>query len=83
MDFKTFFVKKIMMSFFISVTCISLAMGIIGLIFNPNTRFGYEAYFSPLIFGAIGVLPFTCEIFKERTVYETNGNKKCNPFCFT
>lgn len=57
MDFKTFFIKKVMISFFISVTCICMAMALIGLTFEPNTRFGYEALLSPLIFGAIASLP--------------------------
>lgn len=57
MDFKTFFVKKIMMSFFVSVACICTAMALIGVIFEPDTRFGYEAFLSPLIFGAVASLP--------------------------
>ena len=46
-----------MMSFFISVTLITFAMAIVGLIFEPHTTFGYEAFFSPLIFGAIASFP--------------------------
>jgi len=57
MDFKTFFIKKVMMSFYVTVTCITLAMAVIGLVFESDTRFGYEAFFSPLIFGAISSLP--------------------------
>lgn len=57
MDFKTFFVKKIMMSFFVSVSSICIAMALVGMIFEPNTRFGYEAFFSPLIFGVIASFP--------------------------
>lgn len=57
MDFKTFFVKKVMMSFYVTVTLITLAMAVIGLVFEKDTRFGYEAFFSPLIFGAISSLP--------------------------
>lgn len=58
MDYKTFFVKKIMMSFFVSVTCICAVMALIGMIFESDIRFGYEAFLSPLIFGAIASLPF-------------------------
>lgn len=57
MDFKTFFIKKIMMSFFISVTCICAAMALIGMVFEPGAKFGYDAYFSPLLFGALASLP--------------------------
>lgn len=45
------------MSFFIIVTCVTLVIGVLGLIYEPDRRFGYEAYFSPLIFGLIGVVP--------------------------
>ena len=65
MDFKTFFVKKVMVSFYISVTYIILAMAVIGLIFEPDTNFGYEAFFSPLIFGAIAAFPKMITYSKE------------------
>lgn len=57
MDFKTFFIKEIMMSFFVSVTCICAAMALVGMIFETDTLFGYEAFLSPLIFGAIASFP--------------------------
>lgn len=57
MDFKTFFIKKIMMSFFVSVACICAAMALIGMTFESDTRFGYEAFLSPLIFGVVASLP--------------------------
>lgn len=51
------FLRKNLMDFFIVVTCITLLMGVVGLIYEPDQRFGYEAYFSPLIFGVIGIVP--------------------------
>ena len=57
MDFKTFFVKKVMMSFFVSVACICSAMALVGMIFEADTRFGYEAFLSPLIFGLVASIP--------------------------
>ena len=65
MDFKTFFVKKVMLSFFISVTFITLAVAVTGLIFEPDVQFGYEAFFSPLIFGAIATFPKLITYSKE------------------
>lgn len=63
------FLKKRLIDFFIIVTCISAVIGIIGLIYEPNRRFGYEAYFSPLIFGAISIIPsFVTYSNKELTV---------------
>ena len=72
MDFKTFFVKKIMMSFFVSVTCITAAMLLLGLIFQPEIRFGYEVFLSPLVFGAISSLPLLVKYSKaELTIRQT------------
>ncbi|MGB4437933.1 MAG: hypothetical protein WBJ13_01640 [Sedimentibacter sp.] len=63
------FLKKRLIDFFIIVTCISAVIGIIGLIYEPNRRFGYEAYFSPLIFGAISIIPsFVTYSNKELTL---------------
>lgn len=68
MNFKDF-LKKCLMEFFIIVTCISVVIGVIGLIYEPTKRFGYEAYFSPLIFGAIStVSSFVTYSKKELTV---------------
>jgi hypothetical protein len=57
MNFKTFFLKNILLNFFISTTCIGAAMAVMGLIFEPDTRFGYGAFLSPLIYGALAILP--------------------------
>lgn len=43
--------------FFISVTLITAAMFILGLFFQPDMRFGYEAFAYPLIYGVIGSVP--------------------------
>ena len=65
MDFKTFFIKEIMMSFFVSVACICAAMALVGMIFKTDTLFGYEAFLSPLIFGAIASLPLLVKYSKR------------------
>jgi hypothetical protein len=46
-----------MMSFFVSVACICAAMALIGLSYESEARFGYEAFLSPLLFGAAASLP--------------------------
>ena len=56
MDFKDFLQKKILMSFFIATTCISAAMAIIGMLYEPDTHFGYQGLLSPLIYGALTAL---------------------------
>jgi hypothetical protein len=53
----TEFGKKNLMNFFIIVTCITIAIAILGSNFDPGATFSYEAYFSPVIFGAVAVLP--------------------------
>jgi hypothetical protein len=55
--FKAFLFKKIFMGFFVATTCISAAMAIIGMLFEPDTHFGYQGLFSPLIYGALTMLP--------------------------
>lgn len=70
MDFKTFFVKKVMMSFFVSITCISAAMALIGMSFEPDARFGYEAFLSPLIFGALASLPMLVKYSKRELSFK-------------
>lgn len=51
------FIRKQLASYFIVVTIITFVIGILGLLYEPNQRFGYEAYFSPFLFGFIGVVP--------------------------
>ncbi len=72
MDFKTFFVKKVMLSFYVSVACICAAMALIGMTFQSDIRFGYEAFLSPLIIGAIASLPLLVTYSKnELSVKQT------------
>ncbi len=58
-------VKEILNSFFISVTLINIAMFILGILFRPEQRFGYEAYLYPLIYGLIGIIP-TCVVTTKK-----------------
>lgn len=53
MNFKTFFVKNIMMNFFISVTCISAGIAILGSIFEPSAQLNYYALIYPHIYAVI------------------------------
>lgn len=52
-----YFLKKCLMQFFIITTCVTVAMGVLGLTLDPFAQFGYEAFFSPVIFGFISTLP--------------------------
>ncbi len=51
------FLKKTLMNFFIIVTAITVATAILGITYYPRATFGYEAYYSPIIFGALASLP--------------------------
>ena len=44
-------------SYFISVTLINVAIFTTGMLFRPEQKFGYEAFLSPLLFGALTVIP--------------------------
>ena len=49
--------REIVSSFFISVTLINVAMLILGFLFRPEQKFGYEVFLYPLLYGVIGVIP--------------------------
>lgn len=49
--------KYALSQFFIIVTFINAAIFVLGTIFRPEERFGYEAFLSPLIYGAISIIP--------------------------
>ncbi len=56
MSFKAF-LKRCLMEYFIITTCVTAAIGILGLSLDPTAKLGYEAYFSPLIFGLVSLVP--------------------------
>lgn len=45
-----------MMAFFVCTACITILEGTVGMIFFPEQRFGYEAFFSPPVFGFFSIL---------------------------
>ena len=58
--------------FFISVTLINAAMFVLGLMLQPDLRFGYEAFAYPLLYGIIGSVPgLVMYSKKELTVKQT------------
>lgn len=56
MSFKIF-LKKCLLEYFIITTCVTAAIAVLGLTLDPNAKFGYESFFSPLIFGFISLVP--------------------------
>lgn len=50
------FRMEFMMAFFVCTACICILEGILGMLFFPEQRFGYDAFFSPPLFGFLSVL---------------------------
>ena len=51
------FMVDVIRTFFLVVTLINVVMLILGTQFAPDMRFGYDAFATPLIYGAAGTLP--------------------------
>lgn len=51
------FIKKSVINYFITVTATTVAIAVLGMNFDREAVFGYEAFFSPLIFGVIASVP--------------------------
>lgn len=49
--------EKIMMSFFVAVTFISVVMALVGMVYDPHAQFGYDAFLSPVLFGIVASVP--------------------------
>ena len=50
MNLKQFLIRKLMLFFALS-TLITVAVYILGVLFDPEARFGYDGFLSPLIYG--------------------------------
>lgn len=53
----TEFMKKNIMSYFIIVTGITIVMAVFGGSVDPDRSFGYNAFYSPLLYAAVAVFP--------------------------
>ncbi len=49
--------RKCLLEYFIITTCITAATAVLGLALEPSAKFGYEAFFSPLILGLVSLVP--------------------------
>lgn len=52
------FLQKIILYYFIVVALITVVIGTLGLMFRPEQTFGYDAFFSPLFYGAVSMIPY-------------------------
>lgn len=57
--------KAVASQFFVIATLINLAIFILGEIFRPDDRFGYEAFLAPIIYAAISLVPMLCMYSKK------------------
>lgn len=57
MEFKTFLKKNVFVTFFITSTCISIAMAVLGMYFMPDEQFGYGRLLAPPFFALMITLP--------------------------
>lgn len=64
MSFKSF-LKSICSTYFIIVTLVNLATFVMGSIYRPEERFGYDAFLVPLIYSFLGILPM-CVMYSKR-----------------
>ena len=56
MSFKEIVYKSVTV-YFILVTCITAGIAVIGSLLDPEAQFGYDAFFSPFLFAALGIIP--------------------------
>lgn len=64
MGFKNF-IKSICATYFIVVTLINLVTFVLGTIYRPEERFGYDAFLTPLLYGLLGILPM-CVMYSKK-----------------
>lgn len=71
MSFKEHF-KSVMSLYFVIVTLINGAMFVLGKIFRPDEKFGYEVMLSPLVYAAIALVPMLCMYSKKELTLKQN-----------
>ena len=76
------FFKRIFITYFVIVTCVSAITGLMGLIYDPGRTFGYEAFFSPLIIGVISILPSFLLYSKKELSFQKILIRKVVQFIF-
>ena len=69
MSFKHFFIHKLSL-FFMLTTLITVAVCVIGSVFDANARFGYDAMLTPVRYAACCVIPTFVTYSKRELVLE-------------
>lgn len=69
MNFKEH-LKSTFSSFFVIVTLVNVATFVLGSIFHPGAKFGYEAFLSPILYGAISIVPMLAMYSKKERTFK-------------
>ena len=69
MTFKEHF-KSVLSLYFIIVTLVNAATFILGSLFRPDEKFGYEAFLSPLVYAAIALVPMLLMYSKKELTFK-------------
>lgn len=51
------YLKVLARNFFIITTLINFVIFLLGSLFKPNERFGYDAYLAPMVYAALSMIP--------------------------
>lgn len=70
------FLKKCLMEFYIITTCITIAYAIIGKAIYPDVKFGFEAFFSPIILGVLSSIPSVITYSKKELNFHQTITRK-------
>lgn len=63
-------IKSVLSLYFIIVTFVNAATFVLGSIFRPDEKFGYEAFLSPLVYAAIALVPMLCMYSKKELTFK-------------
>lgn len=51
------YLKKAVLDFFIITTLVNFTMFLLGSLFEPEARFGYDAFLAPMVYAAFSLIP--------------------------
>jgi small-conductance mechanosensitive channel len=70
------FLKKRLLEFCIITTCVTAVTAVLGLIISPEDRFGYDSFFSPLLFGLLSLVPSIVTYSRKELSYRQTVIRK-------
>lgn len=70
------FLKKCLLEYCIITTCVTAATAILGLTIYPEAKFGYDSFFSPLLFGLLSLVPSSVTYSRKELSYRQTVMRK-------